>query len=175
MHERGPLIARILARGAKIAVHAEPVHLAAAGDFVLADDGDVVLRLAGEDARPAAGARRQVDRHAPLVVEVLLLGPQRGGRRDVLDVLREVGMLFVVGERGLADQFRDAALCFVVADARADRVVVLGRREVVVPAGRSDEEGQGDVAIGRGAERVDVGPGVVGDGARGGGAAVTER
>ena len=37
--------------GGEIAVDADPVHLAAAHDLVLADDGDVVLRLAGDRCR----------------------------------------------------------------------------------------------------------------------------
>ena len=50
-----------------VAVDAQPVHLAAAQHLVLADDRDVVLRLAGDDAGVAADAGVEVDRHAPLV------------------------------------------------------------------------------------------------------------
>ena len=50
----------------EVAVDANPVHLAIADDLLLADDRDVVLRLAGDHARGTAGAGAQVDRHAPL-------------------------------------------------------------------------------------------------------------
>ena len=39
-----------------VAVDADPVHLAAARDLVLADDRDIVLGLAGDHAGVAAGA-----------------------------------------------------------------------------------------------------------------------
>ncbi len=54
-----------------IAVHADPVHLAAAQHLILADHRNVVLRLAGDHAGVAAGAGRQVDRHAPLIALVV--------------------------------------------------------------------------------------------------------
>ena len=37
------------------------------GDIVAADDGNVVLRLTRDDARAAAGAGAEIDRHRPLV------------------------------------------------------------------------------------------------------------
>src|SRR5262249_24112211 len=48
----------LLADGAEVGADAYPVHLAGADDLLLADDGDVVLRLAGDDAGAAADARR---------------------------------------------------------------------------------------------------------------------
>ena len=48
-----------------VGVDANPVHVAAEDGLLLADDGDVVLRLAGDHAVVAADARVQVDRHAP--------------------------------------------------------------------------------------------------------------
>ena len=53
-----------------IPVDADPVHLAAADHLVPADDRNVVLRLAGDDAGLAAGAGVEVDRHSPLVQTV---------------------------------------------------------------------------------------------------------
>ena len=50
------------------------MHLAAAEDLILADDRDVVLGLAGDDAGVAADAGVEVDRHAPLVDAVELRG-----------------------------------------------------------------------------------------------------
>ena len=76
---------------AEIAVDADPVHLAAVQHLLLADDGDVVLRLAGHDAGPAAGAGSQIDGHAPAVQivrrHVALIA--RGRRRAVELVLVE--------------------------------------------------------------------------------------
>ena len=48
-----------------VAVDADPVHLAAGGDLLAADDRDVVLGLAGDGAGVAADAGVEVDRHAP--------------------------------------------------------------------------------------------------------------
>jgi hypothetical protein len=47
------------------------VHFAALGDLFLADDRDVVFRLAGDEAGVAAHAGGKVDRHAPLVERVV--------------------------------------------------------------------------------------------------------
>ena len=49
----------------EVAVDAEPVHLAPAHTSVLADDRDVVLGLAGDDAGAAADAGVEVDAHGP--------------------------------------------------------------------------------------------------------------
>ncbi len=53
-----------------IAVDTDPVHFAAAHHLILADHGDVVLRLAGDHASVAAIAFVQVDGHRPLVSAV---------------------------------------------------------------------------------------------------------
>src|SRR6185436_14525559 len=59
--------ARRLVVAGVVLVDAQPVHLAAAEDLVLAHHRDVVLGDAGGDAGVAAGAGREVDRHPPLV------------------------------------------------------------------------------------------------------------
>src|SRR5205085_8635488 len=51
----------------EVGVHPQPVHLARARDLLLADDGDVVLGLAGDDAGIAADTGCHVNRHPPLV------------------------------------------------------------------------------------------------------------
>ncbi len=58
---------RVRARlgAAVVAIDADPVHLPAAPDFVLADDRHVVLGLTRHHARRASGAGIQVDRHSP--------------------------------------------------------------------------------------------------------------
>src|SRR5206468_4221546 len=55
---RGPLV---------VGVDADPVHLASVQDLGLADDRDVVLGLALEDAPVASDAGVEVDLHRPLV------------------------------------------------------------------------------------------------------------
>jgi hypothetical protein len=57
-------------------VDPQPVHDPAAGHFRLADDRDVVLRLAGDHAAAASGAGVEVDDHAPLVAVVFVPGIQ---------------------------------------------------------------------------------------------------
>src|SRR5208282_4989078 len=55
----------IFARAIVISVHAQPVHVAAAERLILANHGDVILRLAGDDAVIAPDAGVQVDCHTP--------------------------------------------------------------------------------------------------------------
>ena len=50
-----------------IPVDPQPVHLAAFGNLILANDRDVVLALAGYHTGVAAHARTEIDGHAPLV------------------------------------------------------------------------------------------------------------
>ena len=72
MHGTGWMTRRSGSSGSPsiVAVDADPVHLAPAAHLVLADDRDVVLRLAGDDAGVAADAGVEVDRHAPGVAVV---------------------------------------------------------------------------------------------------------
>src|SRR5205823_3951294 len=71
-----------------VAVDADPVHLAPGDDLHLADDRDVVLGLAGDRASGAADAGVQVDRHAPGVAVVGVLGVERGLRARLQPVER---------------------------------------------------------------------------------------
>ena len=64
---------------AVIAIDAHPVHLAATGHLVLADDGDVVFALTSHHAGRAADARLQIDDHSPLMnlrgrLRILIVG-----------------------------------------------------------------------------------------------------
>ena len=59
----------------EIPIDPEPMHFAPLRDLDLADNGHVILALAGDHARIASDARIQVDRHpplGPLIVGVLL-------------------------------------------------------------------------------------------------------
>ena len=80
-----------------IPIHADPVHLAAAQHLIFADDGNVVLRLAGHHAGVAARARAQIDRHAPLIA--LIVGElviDRVQRRNLLHLLDDLRVLLVI-------------------------------------------------------------------------------
>src|SRR6185295_9490552 len=68
---------RLLGGAAEVPVDADPVHLAVVHHLFAADDRNVVLVLAGDHAGVAAGAGRQIDRHAPAMAGVLLLAEQR--------------------------------------------------------------------------------------------------
>src|SRR5262249_37056206 len=67
LHARHGLVddLRIRRLAAVVAIDAQPVHLALAVHLVLAHDGDVVLRLAGDYAAVAAGAHCSIDHHSP--------------------------------------------------------------------------------------------------------------
>src|SRR5262249_5671886 len=77
-HERR-LGGRRIAR--EVRVDAEPVHLPPTEDLAPADRRDVVLGLAGGDARLTADAGGEVDHHAPAVAVVLPLGVEALGLR----------------------------------------------------------------------------------------------
>ena len=62
-----------------VAVDPDPVHLPAAGDFLLADHRDVVLGHAGHDAGAAADAGRQVDGHRPPAALLFVAGTMVSG------------------------------------------------------------------------------------------------
>src|SRR5262245_37634535 len=67
----------------EIAVEPNPVHDPPALHLALADNGDVVLRLARDHASRAAGAGSEVDDHAPLVRSIKL-GLRSQIERDAL-------------------------------------------------------------------------------------------
>src|SRR5262249_28679932 len=51
-----------------ITVDTQPVHFTAAANQILAHNRDVILTLARHDARRATDARRQINRHTPLMM-----------------------------------------------------------------------------------------------------------
>ena len=85
------------------------MHRATVADLKFADDRNVVLALAGDDARAAAGAHIQIDRHPPL-----LIGGQRrmrvkGWQRTrffviARDLLHELVILAVTIDRRFAHE-----------------------------------------------------------------------
>ena len=48
-----------------VPVNADPRHLSAVEDLLLSDDGNVVLRLAGDGTGIAAGTGVEIDGHTP--------------------------------------------------------------------------------------------------------------
>src|SRR5262245_7494348 len=156
----------IVGRALEVAVDADPVHLAVAGDLGPADDGDVVLRLAGDHARVAADARAEVDRHAPavtlvgplleqrVVAAVRILPELRFGTRVPLLAL---GAAAIRGRVDLLDELGQALLGAAVADVEAEQLLVeagvdvpvlLHAGEVVAVAAR------GHLRAGRDVERL---------------------
>jgi hypothetical protein len=114
----------------EVVIDADPVHLAIAIDLFLADDGDVVLRHARDDAGPAAGAGRQIDRHAPLLTLVFEVGieRQRAGER-VPHVVDDRWIFRVLRQRRHARGMTSL-----------HRVVILRGREQIAIAGPRDLE-----------------------------------
>ena len=60
-----------------VAIHADPVHFAAAHHLILTDDRNVVFRLAGHDTCAAAIALVQINRHAPGIAGIRKLFVER--------------------------------------------------------------------------------------------------
>ena len=141
----------IVAVALVVGIDANPVHVAADDGLLFADDGDVVLRLAGQHAVVAAHAGVQVDRHAPGVVFFFIgigLVEREPGRGLVF--LREVGLFAVFLERGLAHQRTMAAV------GRVHALVALGGGQLVSFSGLADLQAGGDPRRGAGAQRVGV-------------------
>src|SRR5205814_9507015 len=90
-----------------IAVDANPEHLPAAQDLALADDGHIVLGLAGDLAGVAADATIEVDHHAPGVF------PIEGRVRDEWQLMRVLVLVLAVQvlvERAEPRQLIDALI-----------------------------------------------------------------
>src|SRR5690606_36785685 len=86
----------------EVAFDAHPGHLAALGDLGLADDRDVVLRLARHDASAAAAALVQVDGHGPLVPVVGYGRQPQIEQGRVVHLALDVARVNVTGSRRLA-------------------------------------------------------------------------
>ena len=112
-----------------VAIDAQPVHLAATGDFDFADHGDVVFRLAGDYACAAANATRQVDDHTPFVFrgDDDLLRIKR--QRDEAAIFCLVGLDFVLFFRMMvilkARDKNGFALIHAVVHLRASQGITL--------------------------------------------------
>src|SRR5207245_7118576 len=87
----------IIAIALVISVHAQPVHMPAFVDLLLADYRNIIFRLAGDDAVVAADARIQVNRHAPRIRLrlVVVRRVHTFGRR----FLAEIGFFLVLLKR----------------------------------------------------------------------------
>src|ERR1041384_3250117 len=129
MHARHRLVKSlgIIRLAFVIAIDAEPMHLAPARHFGLADDRTSVFRLAGDHAGVAADARAGVDRHAPGVAFVLEAGIER--LRRMLLLARKVRALTIFLERRRAHEI-----------ASFHVVMVLHARESVFPAALAHDQ-----------------------------------
>src|SRR5579863_4314028 len=118
----------IIAVALVVGVDANPVHVAADDGLLFADDGDVVLRLAGQHAVVAAHTRVKVDRHAPGVVFFFVwigLVKRESGRGLWFFFGSEVWLLFIFLENRFADQRTMAAI------GRVHALVALRRGQLV--------------------------------------------
>ena len=96
----------IVAVALVVGVDADPVHVTAELRLLLADDGDVVFRLAGQHAVVAAHAGVEINGHAPGIVLFLVrigLVKRQAWRWLFSLFCREVGVLAVFLERRFAD------------------------------------------------------------------------
>ena len=138
----------VVDRAAVVGVDADPVHFTAGQHLLFADHGNVVLRLAADDARVAADARVHVDGHAPLVPFVLDLRIKGEGLRGRFVAFLQRG--------GVAEKFvaRDGAHL----PASFHQVVVLRAGKRVTLAGGDDVQPRAKRhRVGR-AQRVGVEP-----------------
>ena len=182
-HHRHGDHARVRLIGAHVvAVHPEPVHLATARDLVLADDRNVVLRLASDHTCVATCARIEVDGHAPLVLSVenvvavpilnlvrgrVVLAPERVEvlPRRVLDV-----MVAVLGElrvgRVLVDRrhAQDVAALHGAVVLRAGNQVAVGNGLEGLNLSDGAAEGAAPLDASRGGAGAELHTHVVGDG-----------
>src|SRR6185312_7959173 len=125
-----------------VSVDANPLHDAAPGGLVLADYGDVVLRIATYDTGVAAHAGIHVDGHAPGVL-VVAIRREHAVRRlksiFAITLVREILVLLELVERGVADdaaverfiafnRVRPAAVAADIGGTLID-VMALGNRE----------------------------------------------
>src|SRR5262249_33166425 len=113
-HRLEVILFRLLRWAANVAIDPQPVHLPPEAHLLLADDGNVVFRLAGDHAGLAAHAGGQVDDHAPFVlwrtVVVGLVERERHARPLglLLDQRRfafsgEAGLVAILGKRAGAN------------------------------------------------------------------------
>ena len=153
----------------EVGVDPEPLHVAPDLDLLLADDGDVVLRVAGDDAGVAADAGVHVDGHAPgvLVVDIRREHALVGlGILAALALVGEIGILFKLLERGVADDAPGLGLVGLkgmgpsagaAGQLRTVVVVVaLGVGELVDVGGLGDRRPGGEQRRGRRTDRVGV-------------------
>ncbi len=131
----------IVAVALVVGVDANPVHVAANDALLLADDGDVVFRLAGDHAVVAAHAGVEIDRHAPGVSFFFIgiwLVKREAGRGFGFFGVCEVWVFTIVVERGFADQRTIAAI------GRVHRLIALGGGEFVSFSGLADLHAGGE-------------------------------
>ncbi len=104
---------RVIAIAFVVGVDANPVHVAAEASLLLADDRDVVFRLAGQDAVVASHTLVEIDRHTPGIglFFILVRRIERGVLRGLRLVLMcEVRILLVFVENRFADQRTNIAV-----------------------------------------------------------------
>ena len=127
----------IVRLAAEVAVHPQPVHLAMLEHLRAAHHGDVVFGLAGDDARPAADALREVDRHAPAMSLVRAFFPKRFQGRMLVAVPGKVGIIMKMFQRCLADEHLGSLFRRFAAHG-VDRMMLLRAGKRICSAGWLD-------------------------------------
>ncbi len=149
----------IVAVALVVGVNAQPVHVPAEDGLFLADHGDVVLGLAGDDAIVAAHAGIHVHRHAPGVrlgrIGVGLVQSQFLRR---LFFFREVRFLAVLLQTGSPHQRARAG-------GRLHGLIALGRGQLVRASNLANHNAAGKPGRGAGAQRVHIETGARADAA----------
>src|SRR5262249_24465459 len=136
---------------ADVAIDSQPVHLAPKEHLLFADDRNVVLRLAGDDARATAGASRQIDHHSPLVprLAVLMCRINRSGQGWSLGRLARFDRRLFPAAWVLLELGKISAPNDVTS---VQSVMRLSAGEWKMAAGRSDFQRAREPGLGRAAE-----------------------
>ena len=119
-----------------IPVKAKPVHFPAPQDLIFTNNGNVVFRLAGHNARATSGALAEINGHGPLVAPVLqgVFFPLRKAVHNVGAMLGKARILLVLVDVRFTEDggqpFRDSHM---PTSVNINRVVVLSGCQGIIP------------------------------------------
>ncbi len=131
MHARHGLMpeARCVECAGKVAVHANPMHLASHRDLRFADNGNVVFGLAREHAGVATDARGQINGHAPAMAVVVMF---RGIKQRLVLVRRFDATLH---ELGVGEKLAQRAFAINLSRLGINDPVRLGCYQLITRTG----------------------------------------
>ena len=143
----------VLVHAREIAVRANPVHLTAIDDLLLANDRNIILRLTGDHACRTTGADVKIHHHAPLMNVI-----ERRMRVE-RDVRRDMGIhAHRLREMGIGLVFLQLRLTRQVSAAPFERPMLLRERQFVILASDPDFRTKGKIRFRTRAQRVGVKP-----------------